>query len=610
MIEKYLSPGRRSLLIVALAGISLLSSGSVHARQAPLLETRGVWFATVLRDGGWPRFPTDPAAVQEADLRSRIREAWSLGLNTFVFQAVARGDAMYPSTRLPWSVRLGGAGVDPGYDPLAVAVDECHRLGMELHAWINTYRVGDVSTVEAFENVTNPSHVYYEHPGWVATHNGELWLDPSSADARAWLVANVLEIVDGYDIDAVHFDFIRYPTGGLSDDLASFQFDPRGFSLIEDWRRDNITQFVNDVSAAVLTAKPWVKVGSAPFGNYASFSGAWPAAWAYSDVFQESRKWLTDGTHDYVAPQIYFDIGREPEPPNAYDSPDFAWLVDDWVANSANRPIFAGHGPYKSVVFEELDAQVARSRSGGAGGQVFFRFDHIRSFDFSTSYPTRALPFPMTHRFEFAAPTRPVGPTSSTQSVAADSSRITLNWQTSVGSTADPLRGYAVFGSINRDPVPSAAEDLLGYVAEGDVQFSETVANAEAADRRYTIVALSRLGARSDPSDVVRVTATNRDEHELPATAALEITALEITALWPQPGRDLISVQIAAADDSEVLASIVDVTGRVVRSRYLSVRSGRATTEFFDVSSLASGAYVLIVRSEAGMHTRRIIVTH
>ncbi|NNE36404.1 MAG: family 10 glycosylhydrolase [Rhodothermales bacterium] len=159
-------------------------ASDVAAQSSPLFETRGVWFATVLRDGNWPVSVLDSATKQEADLRERIQHAKALGLNTFVFQAVARGDAMYPSSRLPWSARLGSAGVDPGYDPLAVAIDEAHRLGMELHAWINVNRVGDVNSVADFSGASNPGHVFYEHPGWVQSVSGALRLDASAPEAR------------------------------------------------------------------------------------------------------------------------------------------------------------------------------------------------------------------------------------------------------------------------------------------------------------------------------------------------------------------------------------------------------------------------------------------
>lgn len=524
-----------------------------------------------------------------------------MGLNAFLFQVVARGDAMYQSSRLPWSVRLGGAGVDPGYDPLAVAIDECHRLGMELHAWINTFRIGDVATVAAFENVSEPGHVYYEQPGWVETYNNQLWLDPSSAEARAWLVENVMEIVDGYDIDAVNFDFIRYPSGGLQDDLASFQFDPRGFSEIEDWRRNNITLFVNDVSQRIAQSKPWVKVGSAPFGNYRSFEGAWPAAWAFSDVFQESRRWLSEGTHDYMSPQIYFDIGREPEPPNSYDSPDFAYLIDEWVAESANRPIFAGHGPYKSVVFEELDTQIARARSGGAAGQIFFRFDHIRGFDFNMSYPGRALPAAMRHRFEFASPAMVAGLSPESNVVPGDSVSVVLTWNESSATTADPLALYAIFAANDRDPNHESGEDLLATVWQGVTTYTDTISLAAAESRRYVVVAVSRLGATAPPSNVVSATPVSiSDQAVAPAFA--------ITSVWPVPAADVVNVTIRPRRSTILNVSLYDVLGRQVRQTTLDAVGGEAVTHTLAVDHIPGGVYFLVARDGSSSQSRRIVI--
>ena len=161
-----------------------------------------------------------------------------------------------------------------------------------------------------------------------------------------------------------------------------------------------------------------------------------------------------------------------------------------------------------------------------------------------------------------------------------------------------------MFAANNRDPVATAAEDLAGYVRSSDSQFTETVPNPDAADRRYAVVALSRLGARSEPSEVVRVTATGRDNPFVPTTPLLEIAAV-----WPQPARSLVNVQIGATAGSDARVSIVDVTGRIVRSKRSPLYGSGSVTETFDVSMLASGVYVLIVQTEAGVRSQRLVVT-
>lgn len=589
---------RFSLLgpLVALALVAISTSASA---QQPLFESRGVWFATVLGDGNWPVSALDSAEKQAADLRNRIQHAHSLGLNTFVFQAVARGDAMYESSRLPWSARLRAAAVHPGYDPLQVAIDEAHRLGMELHAWINVNRIGDLSTVEQFESASNPGHVYYESPGWVQNLSGALWLDPSFPEARQWLVDNTMEIVENYDVDAVHFDFLRYPSGGLPDDGASYQFDNRGFDNIADWRRDNITQFVRDVSAAIWENHPWVVVGSAPFGNYENFDGAWPAAWALTDVFQESRKWLTEGIQDYVAPQIYFGIGRTPEGTNTYDSPDFTYLVNEWVDESSNRPVFVGHGPYKSVVLAELDTQVDVTREAEAAGQYYFRYDHIKSFDFSTAYPSRALPAPMRHRFEAAAPTVPQLISAETETDDQENTTVTLEWSPSVGSAADPLRGYAIFSSNSGIPFTGGGETLVASVWGTENTYSGP---EPAAGSSYQVVAISRLGSISAPSNILTGVPVGVE------TLANDIR-LELETIYPNPASNRLSVAYQIGTSTEFDIRVFDIVGREVMSQQARPATTGLNTFQLDIRDLPTGLYAIVLQTPTDQISETFVVS-
>lgn len=571
-------------LISAVAFCLLFAFSPPAAGQAaPLLETRGVWFATVLGDGNWPESTLDSATKQADDLRDRIREARSLGLNAFVMQVVSRGDAMFASELLPWSARLAGAGIDPGYDPLAVAVDEAHRLGMELHAWINTHRVGDVSTASAFEGQSEPGHVYFEHQGWVANVSGALWLDPSSADARQWMVANIVEIVQNYDVDAVHFDFLRYPDGGLPDDVAKFQFDPRGFADINDWRRDNVSLFAKEASEAVWQEKSWIKIGSAPFGNYEEFSGSWPASWALTSVFQESRRWVQDGWQDYLAPQIYFDIGRSPEPGNSFDSPDFSYLVDDWVQNSANRPVFVGHGAYKSIVFEELDTQIELTRDRGAAGQFFFRFDNISRADFSASYPNLSLQTPMTHRFEAAAPSTPPGVTA-----VADDQGVRLTWQPSVGTEQDPIGSYVVFRGESIVPDPTDASTLLAVVSRDSSTFTDSSAEPPIERYYYRVAAVSRLGVVSAATDAVGIVPVGLASGLYPRT-------LRVTTVYPNPTSSVVNIGYETAGPGEVQISIVDILGRERVRFHENATAAGPIAAVVPVDNLGTGLYYAIV---------------
>ncbi len=586
---------RLAILLFAAVHIGV---DDVRGQESPLFETRAVWFATVLKDGGWPASASDSPARMEADLRSRIREMHNLGLNTVVYQVIARGDAQYPTGRLPWSGRLKAAGTDPGFDPLGVAIDEAHLLGMELHAWVNVLRVGDPTTVSEFQNVTNPGHVFYENPDWVVSLSGQLWLDPSYPEALQWMSDNVMEVVLNYDVDGIHFDFLRYGASGYPDDLDRFSDDPSAPADINDWRRENVTDFVQLVYPQIMSTKPWVKVGAAPLGNYTPFPGAWPALWAFDDVYQPSRDWLSLGIHDYLAPQLYFDIGREPEPGNTFDSPDFDYLVDDWVTNASGLPIFAGIGPYKSVVSEEIDEQVSLSRTRQARGQFFFRFDHIRSTDFSSVYPNPALPFPLNNRF---LPGEPTTPSNLTLAVDSFLDAVQLEWGESAGSDTNPLRGYAVYRAQGRDPDTSSPSDLLTYRPAGSAFFHDDPGTGSSPDLRYSIVATSRMGTLSSPSNIVTNVAVSVASNETPEYPTID-------ALFPDPAGDQVTVEYSLPSHTNMQIFLYDMVGRQVMSTSPSTRFPGKHSSTLNIFSLGSGSYFLRLATDEWTLTRQFRV--
>jgi uncharacterized lipoprotein YddW (UPF0748 family) len=336
----------------------------------PKHEFRAAWVATAIQLD-WPK-TTDPA-LGELSLRNIIRRSKEMGMNAIVFQVSARGDAMYQSERLPWAPWLTGVpGQDPGWDPLAVAIDESRMLGMELHAWYNVSLVGSDHTAKSADS--DPPHVVYAHPEWVVRETTNHWINPGIPDVRQWQVENVIELVENYDIDAIHFDYIRYPSGGfpgMVDWNTWADYNPEGFTALSDWRRHNITTFVRDVHAEVKSRKPWVKIGSAVMGHYSQWPGAWSAFWGYENAYQESRLWLEEDIHDYVAPMIYWGIGQED------DTPMFEFLVNDWASAHYGKHVFVGTAPYKANVRDELPAQIDTVRAAGLHGQVHFRYDFV-----------------------------------------------------------------------------------------------------------------------------------------------------------------------------------------------------------------------------------------
>jgi uncharacterized lipoprotein YddW (UPF0748 family) len=407
-------PPLSTKIILGLMGMLLLS-GSLMAQfpkipdsESPKTEFRSIWVATAL-GLDWPK--TTNVAEQQATLLAIIERHVEMKMNAVVFQATARGDAHYSSERLPWAIRLTGTmGQDPGWDPLQFVIDESKKRGLEVHAWYNVFNVGNESELNAYAVASNPQHITQANPEWVQNFSGSIWMNPGIPEARQWAVDNVMEIVENYDIDAVHFDFARYPSGEFNNDFENRQqYSPGFIGTFADWRRNNVNQFQRDVFEAIQEVKPWVKVGTSPFGHYqrSSYSSppaepcpieyqqpplnsitgcSWGAALAYRDQYQDAIAWITEGVNDYIAPQIYWDIGPTPNllPNGQYvGNPHFEFLARDWrrLSATSGKHVYIGIGAYQNSstnnVAAELGIQVDTIRANNHAGHIFFRYDNV-----------------------------------------------------------------------------------------------------------------------------------------------------------------------------------------------------------------------------------------
>ncbi len=285
----------------------------------PPREFRAAWVASV-KNIDWPSRPGLPVAQQQAELNSLLDTAARLHFNAIILQVRTACDALYSSKLEPWSEYLTGRmgqAPSPWYDPLAFAVTEAHRRGLELHAWFNPYRARHTS---AFSPIAR-QHISRTHPELVKTYGTQLWLDPARRDVQDLSLRVVLDVVNRYDIDGVHFDdyFYPYPEKDAHQqpipfpDWASWtKYRQAGGQLArDDWRRDNVTQFLRRVATEIKQRKPWVKFGISPFGiwrpgNPAPIRGLD----AYSVLYADARQWLADGICDYLAPQLYWPTDR------------------------------------------------------------------------------------------------------------------------------------------------------------------------------------------------------------------------------------------------------------------------------------------------------------
>ncbi|MFF7165768.1 glycoside hydrolase family 10 protein [Streptomyces sp. NPDC008086] len=331
----------------AMAAGSATADGKGRNRRRATREMRGVWIATVAnRD--WPSKQGLTADEQRAELIAHLDAAVEARLNTVVFQVRPTADALWPSPYEPWSqVLTGTQGEDPGWDPLGTAVEEAHARDLQLHAWFNPYRVANHTDLAKLA----ASHPAREHEDWVVTYGGKLYYNPGLPEVRAFVQKAMLDAVEKYEIDAVHFDdyFYPYPVAGQTfDDDEAYDRYGDGFSVRADWRRDNIDKLVTEMAAGIRRIRPGTEFGISPFGVWRN-AGTDPlgsdtrgGVQTYDDLYADTRTWVREGWIDYICPQLYWNIG--------FAAADYAKLVPWWseVARGSRTKLYVGEALYKA----------------------------------------------------------------------------------------------------------------------------------------------------------------------------------------------------------------------------------------------------------------------
>lgn len=321
---------------------------------------RGVWLATVSRLD-WPPETsinaTSPAirvSQQQEALKAKLDKLKTLGINTVFFQVKPDGTALWTSKILPWSdVLTGKIGEDPGYDPLQFMLDEAHKRGMKVHAWLNPYRVSvntKPATIEKLNRTLSqhPASVFVLHHDWIRTSGDRFVLDPGIPEARDWITNIVAEVVANYNVDGVQFDdyFYSESPGSVLNDNLTFKQYGQNLGSKADWRRHNTQQLVAQVSRTIKQLKPGVEFGVSPSGVWRNHShdaagSETRGAAAYDESYADTRSWVQLGLLDYIAPQLYWPFARDAA---RYD------VLAKWWANvvkPTNTRLYIGVALYK-----------------------------------------------------------------------------------------------------------------------------------------------------------------------------------------------------------------------------------------------------------------------
>ncbi|WP_248960229.1 glycoside hydrolase family 10 protein [Sphaerisporangium perillae] len=334
-------PGRRG----AGAEDALSATGTGTPADWSARQMRGMWIASVVNIN-WPSRTGLSAEQQKAEFLSWLDLAASRRLNAVFVQVRPTADAFWPSRYEPWSQYLTGVqGKDPGYDPLEFMIEAAHERGLAFHAWFNPYRV----SMQADPAQLVPDHPVRRNPGWGVAYGGKLYYNPGLPEVRAFVQDAIMDAVTRYDIDGVHFDdyFYPYPVAGQEfNDADAFARHGAGFPDKAAWRRSNVDLLIQEMSRRVREEKPEIAWGVSPFGIWRNaatdpLGSATSGSQSYDNQHADTRGWVKKGWLDYVAPQIYWNIGLP--------AADYAALAPWWsqVVADTGTQLWVGQAAYK-----------------------------------------------------------------------------------------------------------------------------------------------------------------------------------------------------------------------------------------------------------------------
>ena len=440
----------------------------------PKHEVRAVWLTTI---GGidWPHSYAQSArsiAKQKEELTHTLDQLQTVGINTVLLQTRIRGTMIYPSRYEPWDGCLSGfPGTSPGYDALKFAIDECHKRGMELHAWIVTMPVGRWDGLGC-------KQLRKRMPGNIIKIKHEGYMNPESQLTASYLADICAEVTANYDVDGIHLDYIRYP-----EELPKLKTLPR------EKGRENITRIVRSIARRVKSLKPWVKMSCSPIGKYDDTSRYWSHGWnANHTVCQDAEAWLSEGLMDELFPMMYFR-----------DNNFFPFALD-WKERSHGRIIVPGLGIYfmspkeRDWPLSDISRELHFLRSEGLGHAYFrskfFTDDTKGIYQYAKNefclYPSLVPPMSWLGRQQ------PPRPYNLSMEPIGNSGTSTLSWQHVESDTT--MIYFNIYSSMECPVDVGDARNIVAVRRQGRQLIVPNVPGLH-----YAVTATDRYGYESGP---------------------------------------------------------------------------------------------------------------
>ncbi|MDR2804114.1 MAG: family 10 glycosylhydrolase [Dysgonamonadaceae bacterium] len=371
------------------------ASVTLSAQITPKREFRGAWIHVIHQR----QYPAMSVPEMKQYFIAMADSLQAYHINAMVFQVRPAADAFYSSNIEPWSRYLTGKqGQAPAdaFDPMAFMIELAHDRGMEFHAWLNPYRVTSTDT-----DVLHPSHIYHKYPERFLRYGKQIYFDPGIPENRAFICSVVTDIVNRYDVDAIHMDdyFYPYPIAGEAfPDDSSFRLYAGNFSPEQrgDWRRNNVNNLIRDIKQTLLQTKPWVRFGVSPFGIYRNRQNTPDGSGSdtnglqnYDDLYADVKTWVEKGWVDYNIPQLYWEIGH----PRA----DYETLNRWWAQNNYGNHLYIGQSVSNTMKNDQLAPKMEQIRTTpGIYGNCFWpAYDLLRNTGgIADSLKTRYQPYP------------------------------------------------------------------------------------------------------------------------------------------------------------------------------------------------------------------------
>ena len=541
----------------------------------PKREFRGAWIATVV-NLDWPS--SRNSETQRLELIRILDELKDAGINAVVFQIRPECDALYQSSYEPWSYWLTGnqgTAPSPFYDPLEFAIAEARKRGMELHAWFNPYRA--IRTIGSY--AMDSTHVSVQHPDWVIQIGNFKFLNPGLPMVRDYVTAVIMDVVQRYDIDGVHFDdyFYPYPPNQITnEDDQTFANYSRGFTNRGDWRRNNVNLFIKMVHDSIQVVKPYIKFGVSPFGIWKNgVPSGIVGLDAYNVLYADALAWLNAQIVDYVTPQLYWPFGG---------GQDYGKLLPWWASKTNGRHLYAGQAAYRIENWSanEMPNQLQLNRkTPNCYGSIFFRALFFRSNPkgFTDFLKTDFYHYPALHPvMSWKDSIPPNMPQNLRYEPIASSFPPALQWDPPVlAADGDSAIRYVVYRFEKGDIQLNDLENATNISALAGVNYNIPETPPDIGGPYYYVVtALDRNANESGMSQVINIYPPGKPVLASPLDG--DPNQPPETVLSWYRSQDAVSYQLQVAVDSTFCSELIwDESGIVDTFLTISALEGQRT---------------------------------